>query len=36
MKIDNKEEVSQDMENVRKNNETVIQNKMEDLSRRLE
>jgi hypothetical protein len=36
MKIDNKEEVSQDMENVRKNNETVIQNKMEDHSRRLE
>jgi predicted RNase H-like nuclease (RuvC/YqgF family) len=37
MKIDNiKEEVTHDMENLRKKNETEIQNTMEGLSRRLE
>jgi hypothetical protein len=37
MKIDNiKEEVAHDMENLRKNNETVIQNIMEGYYSRLE
>jgi hypothetical protein len=36
MKIDNKEEVTRDMENLRKKNETEIKNKMEVHSRRLE
>jgi hypothetical protein len=37
MKIDNiKEEVTHDMENLRKKNEAEIQNKMEDHSSRLE
>jgi hypothetical protein len=37
MKIDNiKEEVTHDMENLRKKNETEIQNKMEGYSSRLE
>jgi hypothetical protein len=36
MKIDNKEEVTHDMENLRKKNETEIKNKMEGHSRRLE
>jgi hypothetical protein len=36
MKIDNKEEVTHDMENLRKKNETEIQNKMEGHSSRLE
>jgi hypothetical protein len=37
MKIDNiKDEVTQDMENLRKKNETEMQNKMEGQSSRLE
>jgi hypothetical protein len=36
MKIDIKEEVTQDMENLRKKNKTEIQNKMEVQSSRLE
>jgi hypothetical protein len=36
MKIETKEEVTHDMENLRKKNETEIQNKMEGHSRRLE
>jgi hypothetical protein len=36
MKIDNKEEVTHDMENLRKKNETEIHNKMEGYSSRLE
>jgi chromosome segregation ATPase len=37
MKIDNiKEEVTQDMENLRKKNETELQNKMEGQSSRIE
>jgi hypothetical protein len=36
MKVDNKAEVTHDMENLRKKNETEIQNKMEGHSSRLE
>jgi hypothetical protein len=36
MKIDIKEEVTHNMKNLRKNNETEIQNKMEGYSSRIE